>query len=144
MTQPKEHSARRRILSNVFSKSLRSSAHVKTVTREVLVERMIRQAQIPSGRSVVRGVRPVHEAFDMDFLTAFAFTSAFSTQFLNDSDKFSTFCSWLRELRGGTPDAANEAKSKLENWCLEMCRAYRGASLTPTHQRISHCTADAL
>lgn len=144
MTRPKDHSARRRILSNVFSKSLRSSAHVKNVTREILVERMIRQAEIPSGHSVVRDVRPVHEAFDMDFLTAFAFTPAFSTQFLIDSDKFIEFRSWLRELRGGSPDAANEAKRKLENWCLEMCRAYRAASLTPASQRISHCTADAL
>ncbi|KAJ5542085.1 hypothetical protein N7535_004505 [Penicillium sp. DV-2018c] len=144
MTHPKEHSARRRILSNVFSKSLRSSPHVKNVTREILVGRMIREAQIPSGCSVVRDVRPVHEAFDMDFLTAFAFTPAFSTKFLSDSDKFNQFCSWLRDLRGGSPDAAKNAKWKLENWCLEMCRAYRAASLAPTHQTISHCTADAL
>lgn len=144
MTRPKEHSARRRILSNVFSKHLGNSPHVRHVTRKILVERMIQQTQIPSDCSVVRDVRPVHESFDMDFLTAFAFTPAFSTRFLNDSNKFIQFCSWLRDLRGGSPDAARNAKCKLENWCLEMCRAYRAASLTPTHQRTSHCTADAL
>ncbi|KAJ5146147.1 uncharacterized protein N7515_000711 [Penicillium bovifimosum] len=144
MTHPKEHSARRRILSNVFSKSLRNSPHVKNVTREILLGRMIREAEIPSGSSVVRNVRPVHEAFDMDFLTAFAFTPTFSTNFLNDSDEFNQFCSWVRELRGGSPDAGKSAKCNLENWCLEMCRAYRAASLLPTHQTISHCTAEAL
>ncbi|KAJ5775782.1 cytochrome P450 [Penicillium nucicola] len=144
MTRPKDHSARRRILSNVFSKSLRDSSHVRDVTREILVERMIRQAEIPHASSVVRDVRPVHEAFDMDFLTAFAFTPKFSTIFLNDKNKFIQFCSWLKDFRVGSPDAAKIAKCKLENWCLEMCRAYRAANLAPTHRRVSHCTADAL
>lgn len=105
---------------------------------------MIRQAQIPSDSSVVRDVRPVHESFDMDFLTSFAFTPKFSSEFLNDSKKYLQFSSWVREPRGGSPDVAKNAKCKLETWCLEMCRAYRAASLEPGYQKVSHCTADAL
>lgn len=146
MTDHKEHGQRRRILANVFSKSLSRSSHLQNVSREILIERMIHGAlrTDASGNVLVQDLRALHGSFTMDSLTAFALTPAHSTHFLGQPNKLPEFQSWVARSRSDSPRAAQDGKQNLETWCLSMCKAYRANFDNDPSSTTTECPAGAL
>jgi hypothetical protein len=146
MTGSEEHRQRRRLLSDVFSKSIYNSPHLKNVTHQILHKQMLLTKLTPgtTEHSVVRDLRNLHGSFTMDFLTAFSFTPTHSTRFLSNPDDLPRFQLWVAKSRATSLEVAAEGKNQLESWCLSMCRAYYAEFQEGSVGLIKDCPAGVL
>ena len=134
------HSARKRMLSNIYSKShLQSSPHMHTISHTLLFSRFlpILSAASQSNRPVE--VHELHFAVTMDFITAYIFGLGNASNFLQDLEERKR---WLRLYQSrrtwrfvpqelptvtallaklGLPKWIRAANQEIEAWCLNMC-----------------------
>ena len=129
------HSAQKRMITNVYSKSyLQSSSDLKVLSEVLLFDRML-----PVLESAVENGRPMDvysfaRAAGMDFMTAYLFGLDNSSDFMLDSETrdeyFSNYLIRERHLSG-----VEKATQAVESLVLSMCRAAEDWSVTHSERK---------
>ncbi|KAL1970641.1 hypothetical protein VTN77DRAFT_4285 [Rasamsonia byssochlamydoides] len=85
MTGSKEHAARKRMLSNIYSKSfLQSSPALKVISRTMIYDRLLPSLNEAASSGSPLDVHDVNQALTMDFVSAYLFGLQNATNFLQD------------------------------------------------------------
>ena len=151
-----EHSARKRILSNVYSKSfLQSSAQVEENSRTLLKDHFLPLIERAAVEGRIVDVHEMNNAFTMDFMSAYQFGLPSSTRFAEDKTtrrhhlhlyhcrkdyeyfsqevpRLKTLMKWLGFNL--VPSFCDDANGEIEDSMLETCNkadAYLGEVSTP-------------
>ena len=149
--ESKPHSIRKRMISNVYSKSyLQNSAAMNELSHTILFERFLPLLDSLSRNGSAVDVLELNFAVAMDFINAYLFGLASGSNFVEDVEYrkhwlhlYKTrdgFRFWprvlpkvqelLRKLLGLslTPKAVEEANHEIESWCLAMGEATKTQS----------------
>ncbi|KAN0071469.1 Cytochrome P450 [Elaphomyces granulatus] len=85
MVGSKAHSARKRMLSNIYSKSfLQSSDTLKIISHTMIYDRLLPVLFEAASSGSLIDIYDLNQAFTMDFISAFIFGLANATNFLQD------------------------------------------------------------
>ncbi|MCJ1367860.1 hypothetical protein MMC16_006996 [Acarospora aff. strigata] len=140
----KPHSVRRRMLSNIYSKSqLFSSPELHAISQTVIYDRLLPIIQ-PVGKSKILDVVELFYAVNMDFTSGYLFGLTNGTNFLHDEKERrewlglyqsrKDYAFWQPELPNFTaslakigihvvPKRIHAVTKTIEAWCLSMCDA---------------------
>lgn len=153
MTGSKDHTNRRRMLSNIYSKSfLQSSPHMRLISETILLDRFLPIIQQAASSNSPIDMHDLNQGLTMDFVSAYLFGLANSTNFVQDSSlrhkmlhlyqsrkpfefyhqEIPNLLSWLQNLGiRFIPKWCDKANEVLGNWSLQMCdRAEQSAKST--------------
>lgn len=140
----KSHSTRKRMISNVYSKShLQSSISMTEVTKELLFNRLLPKLDRWATEGRPLNIYPELSGMTMDFVTGYQFGLAASSNLMQDDEFRKYFLDlyhsrrsynfWPQELPGFTsflatrlgwnlvPDWVGEANKGIEDWTMKMC-----------------------
>ncbi|KAL8959552.1 MAG: hypothetical protein Q9183_005610 [Haloplaca sp. 2 TL-2023] len=140
----KPHSVRKRMLSNIYSKSvLQSSNEVQELTRLILFDRLLPVLDAAACNSSPLDVMDLDDGITMDFITAHELGSCNSSNFVQDTETRQRFRGWYngrteysfwqQEVPGLTrllsriglrpvPRWVDEANQSIEAWMLRLVR----------------------
>lgn len=143
MTGNKDHSYRKKMLSNTYSKSfLQSSPHMHQISETILFERFLPIIQETASSNQPINMHEVNQALTMDFISAYLFGLANGSNFLRDQSfrrrmltlyhsrkpfefydqEIPDFVSWLSSFGIRLiPKWCDKANEVLGAWGLEMC-----------------------
>lgn len=143
MTGNKDHSIRKRMLSNIYSKSfLQSSPHMRVISETILFERFLPLIQEAAVSNTPVNMHEINQALTMDFVSAYIFGLENGTKFLKDTSfrrkllglyhsrkayefyhqEVPNLVSWLRSFGVRlVPKWCDEANEALDAWCLDLC-----------------------
>lgn len=152
MTDSKPHSVRRRMISNVYSKSyIQSSSDMAKLSKEILFHRLFPILESLAMQGEPIDILALNLAAAMDFVTAYLLGLSNGTNFLADVEmrrKFLVwfqsrrpFYFWIAELPGiassltklgiaVVPRWVETRTQQIESWALKMCNAAQ-SSLHP-------------
>jgi cytochrome P450 len=143
MVGSKSHANRKRMLSNIYSKStLQTSPHLRIVSNAVIFDRLlpILDKAASSGTSV--DVHDLNQGLTMDFVSSYLFGLQNGTDFLQDdsfrkhwlhlymcrkpfefySQEVPYLDGWLRRVGlRVVPKYCDEANAMLDAWALDLC-----------------------
>jgi len=160
MAHGKPHSVRKRMISNVYSKSnLQSLQDMDAISQVLLYRRLLPllEAAAESGTGV--DVLDLNYAVAMDFINAYLFGMAAGSNFICGETfrkRFrhlyhcrKTYAFWSQELPRLTaflhrygirvvPEFVDAANREIEQWCLDMCK--RAERLTTDPKLESLCS----
>ena len=159
MTDSSSHSVRKRLMSNVYSKSfLQSSSDLRELSQEIVFGRLLPIIESSAADPTPVDVLDLNLASTMDLMTAYVFGLSNSTKFLQDPDSRRKFFNlyhsrkqyifWPAELFSLlsflgrfkillTPQWIDTANQALEDWCLKMCSSAKSSSFgQPTKESI--------
>ncbi|KAK5291153.1 Na+/H+ antiporter, partial [Cryomyces antarcticus] len=149
-THSRPHSARKRMLSNVYAKSfLQSSPTLSSISSTILYERLLpRLVVTASSTNATQGIDvfQLFSALTMDFVTCYQFGLAIGSNWTQNSRECEHFLNlyrgrtsskaqfWAGELPNLTkcfkrfgvrmvPRWVDDANAEIEAWCLSMCDA---------------------
>ncbi|PGH19851.1 hypothetical protein AJ80_03768 [Polytolypa hystricis UAMH7299] len=101
MVGSKRHSVRKRMLSNIYSKSyLQVSPHLAAISRTLIYERLLPMIHENADSGSAIDVHDLNNAITMDFVTAYIFGRKAGTDFLRDAD---TRKPWLESYQSRKP-----------------------------------------
>ncbi|KAL3470579.1 cytochrome P450 [Aspergillus californicus] len=87
MTGSKTHSTRKRMLSNIYSKSfLQSSPHLRLISKAVIFDRLLPILHEASTSKIETDVHDLNQGLTMDFVSAYLFGLANGTNFLQNQE----------------------------------------------------------
>ncbi|KAL2821350.1 cytochrome P450 [Aspergillus cavernicola] len=87
MTGSKTHSTRKRMLSNIYSKSfLQSSPHLRLISTTIVFDRLLPILQEASTSNAEIDVHDLNQGLTMDFVSAYLYGLANGTNFLQDQE----------------------------------------------------------
>ncbi|KAL4869120.1 hypothetical protein BDV12DRAFT_196551 [Aspergillus spectabilis] len=87
MTGSKAHSTRKRMLSNIYSKSfLQSSPHLRLISKTIIFDRLLPILQAASNSNTDTDVHDLNQGLTMDFVSAYLFGLANGTNFLQNEE----------------------------------------------------------
>ncbi|KAI9806083.1 MAG: hypothetical protein M1833_004490 [Piccolia ochrophora] len=143
--QSKPHSARKRMISNIYSKSyLQSSAALASISQKLLLDRILPLLDQACASSQSVEVYEIWNSVTMDFVTAYCFGMSNSTNFLQNEVVRKRWLSWYQSRHAYTflgqdigdittalakvgikliPDWVADANREIEAWCMGMCDA---------------------
>lgn len=143
MARNKPHSARKRMLSNIYSKSfLQASRALTDMTAELLNHRFIPQLRDFAACSTNFNIFAVFSGITMDFVTSYLFGLGAGSNLVQDVQRRDHFLKlyisrqdyayWYQEwpklsaflLRLGydlTPEHVYKANAEIDEWALKMC-----------------------
>lgn len=143
MTGNKEHSFRKRMLSNIYSKSfLQSSPHMHIISESMLFKRFLPLIHEAAVSNTPVDMHETGQALAMDFVSAYIFGLANGTNFLKEEayrrkmlrlyfcrkpyefyyQEIPNLVSWLRSFGVCLiPKWCDEANKRLDAWCLDLC-----------------------
>ncbi|KAL1957417.1 hypothetical protein VTO42DRAFT_5985 [Malbranchea cinnamomea] len=143
MVGNKMHSTRKRMLSNIYSKSfLQMSPALALISRKILFERLLPILQRSSEEHSDVEVHELNNAITMDFVTAYIFGLSSATNFLEDvttrkkwlrlyqcrkpfeyyHQEVPNLTTWARALKIPLiPKWVKKANDYMEEWGLEIC-----------------------
>ncbi|KAM5456637.1 hypothetical protein MaudCBS49596_000878 [Microsporum audouinii] len=143
MTGNKQHSARKRMLANIYSKSyLQASPQLKAITEAILFDRLFPILEEYASLESVVEVHELNNAIALDFMTGYIFGLPAASNFLQNPSLrrkwFSTYhsrkqfefyiqetpvlLSWSKKLGFPLiPKWCTEANEYMETWGLEAC-----------------------
>lgn len=153
MPGSKDHTNRRRMLSNIYSKSfLQSSPHMRLISETILLDRFLPIIQQAASSKSPIDMHDLNQGLTMDFVSAYLFGLANSTNFVQDASlrrrmlhlyqsrkpfefyhqEVPNLLSWLKSLGIHLiPKWCDKANEVLGNWSLQMCdRAEQSAKST--------------
>lgn len=122
MLEHKPHSAQKRMVSNLYSKSyLQSSEDLQKASTHLMFDRFIPIMQSVADKGVEMDVLDFFQGVGMDFTSAYLFGLSTGTDFMHDVQyrqhwlaQYSIFKDQLPQERAG---------GEVERWCLAMCEA---------------------
>lgn len=131
MLHNKPHSVRKRMITNVYSKSyLYNSQDLQTLSSVLLHDRLLPLLQHLATNKEPVDVLEMFRAASMDFMSAYIFGITNSTDFLHDAPArqhyFQLYRTESRHLPG-----ADRAIQELEAFCMSMCQAAEEFSREP-------------
>lgn len=143
MTGSKAHSARKRMLSNIYSKSyLQSSPQLKVISHTVIYDRLLPIIQEAVYSKLPIDFHELNQALTMDFVSAYLFGLRNGTNFLQDvprrkymlhiyqcrkpfefyHQEVPNLVTWTRRLGIPLiPKWCDEANEVMDAWGLDMC-----------------------
>lgn len=143
MVENKPHSVRKRMLSNVYSKSyLQASPHLELISKSVLFDRLLPIIHGSIEENMALDAQELNSAVTMDFVSAYIFGLRSATNFLQDmpsrsrwlgiyhsrkayefySQETPNLTTWTRVLGiPMIPRWCDEANEEMEEWGLKMC-----------------------
>ena len=131
MLDSKSHSAQKRLLSNVYSKSfLQTSTDLQKISEHMILKRIHPIIRSVADKGIEMDVFDFSQAIGMDFTTAYLFGLSNGTDFMNDVELRHY---WLKEydtFRFRLPH--ERAGSEIERWSMRLCEA---AENTLTHEK---------
>ena len=154
MAHGRPHAARKRMISNVYSKSyLQTSPAMRTITQVLLWRRLLPVVEALAREETEVDVHELNFAATMDLINAFLFGLDHGSNFIEDvpfrkhflalyySRKTYTF--WPQELPSLTafmhklgvrlvPRFVETANREIEAWCLSMCKGVERSLKTGT------------
>lgn len=159
MIDSSSHSVRKRMMSNVYSKSfLQSSSDLRKLSQEIIFGRLLPIIESSAADRTPLDVFDLNLASTMDLMTAYVFGFSNSTNFLQDPNSRREFFNlyhsrkqyifWPGELSSLlfflgrfktllTPGWIDTANKALEDWCLKMCSCVKSSSFgEPTKNSI--------
>lgn len=143
MTGSKAHSTRKRMLSNIYSKSfLQSSPHLKLISKTIIFERLLPILLGAATSKTDIDVHDLNQGLTMDFVSAYLFGLTNGTNFLQDQE-FRRKMLYLYQCRKPfefyhqevpgllaplksigirlIPKWCDDANEILDSWGLELC-----------------------
>ncbi|KAL2868865.1 cytochrome P450 [Aspergillus lucknowensis] len=143
MTGSKAHSTRKRMLSNIYSKSfLQSSPHLRLISRTIIYNRLLPLLQEASISKEETNVHDLNQGLTMDFVSAYLFGLANGTNFLQNPEyrremlhlyqcrkpfefyhqEVPGLLTWLRSIGIRLiPKWCDSANEILDTWGLGLC-----------------------
>ncbi|KAL2007798.1 hypothetical protein VTN00DRAFT_7780 [Thermoascus crustaceus] len=143
MTGSKPHSVRKRMLSNIYSKSyLQSSPHLNAISRTIIYDRLLPILHEAASSKTAIDVHEINQALTMDFVSAYLFGLPSGTNFLQDvplrrmmlhiyqcrkpfefyHQEVPNLLGWARVLRIPLiPKWCDEANCVMDTWGLKFC-----------------------
>lgn len=143
MVDSKPHSIRKRMLSNVYSKSyVQSSLEMHKLSESLLFDRYLPILDASANNGTHVDVHELNFAVAMDFITAYLFGLDNGSDFLGDVhyrkhwlhlyDSRRSYEFWPQELPEVTsflsklgmpmvPEKVRAANLEMEDWCLKLC-----------------------
>lgn len=150
MIDSSSHSVRKRMISNVYSKSfLQSSSDLRELSQEIIFYRLLPIIESSAAERTPLDVLDLNLASTMDLMSAYVFGLSNSTNFLQDADSRREFFNmyhsrkpyifWRGELSSLlfflgrfktllSPQWIDTANQALEDWCLKMCSSAKSSS----------------
>ncbi|KAL8648528.1 MAG: hypothetical protein Q9226_005954 [Calogaya cf. arnoldii] len=93
--ESKPHAARKRLLSNVYSKSfIQSSQEVQELTRLILHQRLLPALDSVAAKDLSLETLKLNYAVTMDFVSSYLFGFSINANFIHDVEMRNTFLSW--------------------------------------------------
>lgn len=148
MTGSKTHSARKRMLSNVYSKSfLQSSPHMRVVSDNIIYDRLLPILDRAASSNTPIDIHDVNQALTMDFVSSYLFGLANGSNLLQDeplrrsmihfyqcrkpyefyNQEVPDLISWLETFGVRLiPKWCDEANEVLGSWTLDLCDKAEG------------------
>ncbi|EEP81715.1 conserved hypothetical protein [Uncinocarpus reesii 1704] len=143
MVASRPHSIRKRMMSNIYSKSyLQTSTQLSAVSRKILFQRLFRILEHHVKAVDQVEVHELNNAITMDFVTAYIFGLSAATNFLEDTttrkqwldayqsrkpfefyhQEVPNLVAWAEKLKLPLiPSWCKKANDDMENWGLELC-----------------------
>lgn len=143
MVGTKPHSVRKRMLSNIYSKStLQTSPHLRTVSNAVIFDRLLPILQAAADTGQPLDVHDLNQGLTMDFVSCYLFGLRNGTNHLQDHARrknwlhlylcrkpFEFYHQELPTLQGWLscvglrviPKYCDEANTVLDAWALDLC-----------------------
>ncbi|KAF9885769.1 hypothetical protein FE257_012351 [Aspergillus nanangensis] len=143
MTGSKTHSTRKRMLSNIYSKSfLQTSPHMQLISEAIIFDRLLPVIQQAASSDLAIEVHDLNQGLTMDFVSAYLFGLANGTRFIQDESyrkqllhlynsrkqfefyhqEVPNLLSWTKALGMRLiPKWCDEANDILDAWCLDLC-----------------------
>lgn len=116
------HSAQKRMISHVYSKSyLQSSQDLQILSGILLFQRFLPILHSASQNDIPMDVLSLAEALGMDFTSGYLFGSVNGTDFLQDVEYRNHWLELFSVFKNQHPK--ERASGEIENWCLSMCEA---------------------
>ncbi|KAL3463413.1 cytochrome P450 [Aspergillus heterothallicus] len=143
MTGSKAHSTRKRMLSNIYSKSfLQSSPHLRLISRTIIFDRLLPILEESAVSKIETDVHDLNQGLIMDFVSAYLFGLANGTNFLQNHEyrremlhlyqcrkpfefyhqEVPDLLNWLKRIGIRLiPKWCDSANEVLESWGLGLC-----------------------
>lgn len=143
MVESKSHSVRKRMLSNVYSKSfLQSSPQMRVISNTVIYERLLPILNNAASSGLPIDIHDINQALTMDFVSAYLFGLVNGSNLLQDeplrrsmihfyqcrkpfefyNQEVPDLVSWLQSFGVRLiPKWCDEANEVLGSWALDMC-----------------------
>lgn len=143
MTGSKPHSTRKRMMSNIYSKSfLQSSPHMRLISENIVFSRLLPIFQDAASSGKHLEMHDINQGVTMDFVSAYLFGLANGTRFLQDeayrkkmlhlyhsrkpfeffNQEVPNLLSWTKALGIRLiPRWCDDANDILDRWNLELC-----------------------
>lgn len=143
MVGTKPHSVRKRMLSNIYSKStLQTSPHLKLVSNAVILDRLLPIVQKAADANQPMDVHDLNMGLTMDFVSCYLFGLNNGTNHLQDHEyrkkwlhmylcrkpfefyhqELPYLQPWLRRVGLRViPEYCDEANEVLDGWALDLC-----------------------
>jgi cytochrome P450 len=147
MPNLQEHSGRKRMMSNTYSKSyLQNSPAMAAISKTLIYDRFLPELKSQAESSASFDMFSLSNGATMDFVTGYLFGLASSSNFIQDKaarcnflekyDSRRTYTFWAQETPGFhaflsrlgivlTPKFVYEANSEIQKWTLNMCENAR-------------------
>ncbi|KAI9371521.1 cytochrome P450 [Aspergillus egyptiacus] len=157
MTGSKAHSTRKRMLSNIYSKSfLQSSPHLRLISKTVVFDRLLPILQKAAISGMETDVHDLNQGLTMDFVSAYLFGLDNGTNFLQNEEyrremlrlyqcrkpfefyhqEVPDLLAWLKAIGIRLiPKWCDNANEILDSWGLELCDKAE-ASVDSTDPRV--------
>ena len=151
--ESKPHSVRKRMLSNVYSKTfVQSSDDAHDITHSILFDRLLPEIDSYAAKELPLDVYELNYALTMDFISSYIFGLCNSANFIQDVEARKMYLSWHlkrnehsfwhQELPSLTrwiqsvgirlvPKWVDEANANMEAWLLRRCRLAEKSTLLP-------------
>ncbi|KAL8725371.1 MAG: hypothetical protein Q9166_007387 [cf. Caloplaca sp. 2 TL-2023] len=142
--ESKPHATRKRLVSNVYSKSfIQSSKEIHEVTRVILHERLLPSLAAVAAKGSPLEVHGFNYAVTMDFVSSYLFGLSNGSNFIQDVEMRRRFLSWFfkrsdhffwnQELPNFTqilqgigirlvPKWVDAANAEIQGWALRLCK----------------------
>ncbi|OCK76746.1 cytochrome P450 [Lepidopterella palustris CBS 459.81] len=131
MKEHKPHSIQKRMISNVYSKSfLQASPDLQIASGVLLSERLLPLLVSMARKDKPINILPLAQAAGMDFMSAYLFGITNSTDFIRDIKAREDYFK-LSHIRLHKSSGWQEAATKIESYCLSLCKAAEQFSHDP-------------
>lgn len=156
-----QHSARRRLLSNIYSKSyLQNSTDIASFTSHILIQNVLPKIATSAANSSSIDVLRLNTAYSMDVMAAYELGSAYRTDFLTDDAAYTSFITAFAAVKSGyfwagfmpyivkvlgciginlVPQETVRSQSEIEDMCWKLCSRVHDAA--ETNSRVPTSTA---
>ena len=118
----KPHSVRKRMMTNLYSKSLlQTSPDMEKLSHSIIYNRLLPIVRSVAGKGSHLDVFDFNQGIGMDFISAYLFGLSNGTDFMNNADYRRHWFKAYEIARNLYPQ--ERRNGEVETWCLQLCEA---------------------